>query len=455
MEAAKIRSIQEGKHDLAALYPAHLAFVRNRFDKALELAGLERVVVGVGAPRMLFRDDWPHPFRGYAMFKWWVPVVDNPHCYVVHAKGAARPKVLFWQPRDYWHLPAAAPTAYWTEHCDVISIADPAELGEHLPSDLSRTAFLGEEEPAADALGFGARNPDALLTFLEHYRGYKTDYEVRCFELATERGVRAHRAAEAAFRAGASEFEIHVEYQRAAGQTERDLPYGNIIALNEMAAVLHYQHQRSASPVERRSFLIDAGAQHAGYACDITRTYSGADDDFAALVAGMDAAQRRLCAAVRPGVPYPKLQELAHLEVGALLKEHGLVDLSPEAAFAARVTHAFFPHGIGHLLGLNVHDSGGFSKSDRGGTLDKPAGEPYLRLTRPIEEHMVFTVEPGLYFIPLLLDELKAKPVAKSVRWDRVAAFLPFGGVRIEDDVLVTKTGCRNLTREEFGRQAV
>lgn len=456
MDVAKIRSIQEGRHGLADLYPAHLAFLRNRFDKALELAGMDRVVIGVGAPTMLFRDDWAHPFRGYAMFKWWVPVTDNPNCYLIHAKGAARPTVLFWQPRDYWHLPAAAPTDYWAGHCDVVSIAEPNELARHLPSDLSRTAFLGDSEPAADALPFGARNPEAMLTFLEHWRGYKTDHEVGCFELATERGVRAHRAAEAAFRAGASEFEIHCEYMRAAGQTERDLPYGNIIALDEMCAVLHYQHQRHARPAAPRSFLIDAGAQHAGYACDITRTCSArADDDFAALVAGMDAAQRRLCAAVKPGVPYPELQRLAHLEVGGLLREHGIVDMSPEAAFAERVTHAFFPHGIGHLLGLNVHDAGGFSRSDRGGTLDKPKGEPYLRLTRPIEEHMVFTVEPGLYFIPLLLDELRGKPQAKAVRWDRVAEFLPYGGVRIEDDVLVTKTGHRNLTREEFGRQSV
>jgi len=456
MDAAKIRTIQEGRQDLAALYPAHLAFLRNRFDKALELAGLERVVIGVGAPRMLFADDWAHPFRGYAMFKWWVPVTDNPHCYVVHEKGAARAKVLFWQPRDYWHLPAATPTAYWVERFDFVSIADPMELGKHLPGDLARTAFLGEPEPAADALAFGARNPEAMVTFLEHWRGYKTEYEVACFELATQRGVRAHRAAEAAFRAGASEFEIHCEYMRAAGQTERDLPYGNIIALDAMCAVLHYQHQRHERPAAPRSFLIDAGAQHAGYACDITRTYSAqADDEFAALVADMDAAQRRLCAAVKPGVPYPELQRLAHLEVGGLLQAHGLVDMSPEATFERRVTHAFFPHGIGHLLGLNVHDAGGFSKSDRGGTLDKPKGEPYLRLTRPIEEHMVFTVEPGLYFIPLLLDELKRKPEAKSVRWDRVEAFLPYGGVRIEDDVLVTETGCRNLTREEFARQAV
>ena len=131
----------------------------------------------------------------------------------------------------------------------------------------------------------------------------------------------------------------------------------------------------------------------------------------------MDAAQRRLCAAVKPGVPYPDLQRQTHLEIGGLLQRHGIVDLSPEAAFEQRVTHAFFPHGVGHLLGLTVHDAGGFSKSERGGTLDKPKGEPNLRLTRPIEEHMVFTVEPGLYFIPLLLDELRAKPAAKSVDW--------------------------------------
>jgi Xaa-Pro dipeptidase len=437
------------------LYPAHLAWLRNRFDAALEASGFDRVVIGSGIQQLLFRDDWHHPFRAYAMFKWWVPVIDNPHCYVVYAKGAAKPKVLFWQPRDYWHLPAAAPTAHWVDRVELVTISDPAELARHLDGALGRTAFLGEPEPGTDALAFGARNPDALVLHLEYHRGYKSAYEVGCFERATERGVRAHRAAEAAFRAGASEFEIHLEYCRAAGQSEHALPYGNIIALNEMAAVLHYQHQRSERPRERRSFLIDAGAQHAGYACDITRSYSAKRDEFAALVADMDAAQLRLCAAVSPGRPYPELQKMAHLEVGGILKAHGIVDLAPEAAVEARVTHAFFPHGVGHLLGLNVHDAGGFARSEKGGTLDKPQGEPNLRLTRPIEEHMVFTVEPGLYFIDLLLDELEAGPQAKHVDWKKVAAFKPYGGVRIEDDVLVTKSGHRNLTREEFARQAV
>jgi len=440
---------------LDALYPAHLAQLRRLFDAALEATGLERVVVGAGAQHMIFRDDMPYPFRCYAGFKWWVPVTDNPNCYLVYGKGAARPTVLFWQPRDYWHLSAAAPDAAWASAVELVPIAEPVELGRHLGADLARTAFLGESEPTADALGFGVRNPAALLAHLDHHRAWKTPYEVACLERASARAVRAHRAAEAAFHAGGSEYEIHLEYCRATGQVEHELPYGNIIALNEHAAVLHYQHQSPLRPAQRRSFLIDAGAQHHGYASDITRTYSAQHDEFQALVDSLDAGQRRLCAAVQPGLDYPALQRAAHLEVGAALHAHGLTELEPEDAFARRVTHAFYPHGVGHLLGLTVHDAGGFSAAPSGGLIPKPEDEPYLRLTRRVEAGWVFTVEPGLYFIGLLLDALRASPEGKRVDWKKVEALAPFGGIRIEDDVLVTGSGHRNLTREAFAAARV
>jgi Xaa-Pro dipeptidase len=437
------------------LYPAHLARLRATFDAALEASGFERVVIGSGGQRYFFRDDMAAPFRCFAGFKWWVPVTDNPNCYVVHARGGARPTVLFWQPRDYWHLPAAAPDAPWTREVDLVLIEDPSALARHLPADLSRTAFLGEPEAAADALAFGARNPATLFARLDHQRAWKSAYEVACLERATASGVRAHRAAEAAFRAGGSEFEIHVEYCRAAGQVENALPYGNIVALNEHAAVLHYQHQARERPAARRSFLIDAGASYRGYGSDITRTYSAQRDEFQALIDALDAGERRLCQMVKPGVEYPTLQRAAHLEVGAALVGAGIIDLDPEAAFAARVTHAFFPHGVGHLLGLNVHDAGGFSAGPEGGAIAKPEGEPYLRLTRRVEAGWVFTIEPGLYFIPLLLDELRASPHAAHVDWRKVEALTPFGGIRIEDDVLVTDSGHRNLTREAYAAAAV
>src|SRR3546814_9661509 len=119
---------------------------------------------------------------------------------------------------------------------------------------------------------------------------------------ATRRGVRAHRAAERAFRAGASEFGIHLAYCQAAGQDANELPYGNIVALNEHGAVLHYTELGRLPPKPVRSFLIDAGASHGGYASDITRTYSAdTGDEFQSLVDAVDAAQLEMCAPVRIG----------------------------------------------------------------------------------------------------------------------------------------------------------
>ena len=97
-----------------------------------------------------------------------------------------------------------------------------------------------------------------------------------------------------------------------------------------------------------------------------------------------------------------------------------------------------------------MHDVAGFAASDTGGTLDKPDGHPYLRLTRTLAPGMVVTIEPGLYFIDMLLDELKANGLADTVDWGRIEAFKPCGGIRIEDDVVCTEDAPRNLTREAF-----
>ena len=105
--------------------------------------------------------------------------------------------------------------------------------------------------------------------------------------------ARGHVAARDAFLAGASEFEVHLAYCAASGQRESDLPYGNIIAFDAGAAVLHYQHLEHGRDVPRRSFLIDAGAQFRGYASDITRTWPAGDPEFAALVAGDGRAAAR------------------------------------------------------------------------------------------------------------------------------------------------------------------
>ena len=132
-----------------------------------------------------------------------------------------------------------------------------------------------------------------LLAHLHYARAVKTPYELACMRRASALAARGHVAAREAFRAGASEFEVHLAYCAAAESRDDDLPYGNIIAFDEGAAVLHYQHLDRRRDAPRRSFLIDAGAQFRGYASDITRTWSGGDAEFSALVAAMDALQQR------------------------------------------------------------------------------------------------------------------------------------------------------------------
>ena len=335
----------------------------------------------------------------------------------------------------------------------MVVIRTPDEALQHLPADPSRCAILGEPQSALGA--FVPNNPPAVIRYLEYQRAYKTAYEVAMMREATRKGARAHRAAEAAFRAGKSEFDIHLDYCAAARQDANQLPYGNIVALNEHGAVLHYTELGLEAPRELRSFLIDAGASHHGYACDITRTYaSDRNGEFQALIDAVDAAQLKMCDQVRSGVDYRQLHLDAHLALAGILRDFGISRLSPEATVETGVSSVFFPHGIGHGIGLQVHDVAGFAESDRGGTIAKPEGHPYLRLTRVLEPGMVVTIEPGIYFVDLLLDGLRQGAHADAVDWARIDAFRPYGGIRIEDDVVCTEGAPLNLTREGFAEAA-
>ena len=290
-----------------------------------------------------------------------------------------------------------------------------------------------------------------MIQYLEYQRSYKTPYEIALMRQAQRLAVRGHRAAEAAFRAGQSEFGIHMAYCTAVGQDANELPYGNIIGLNEHAAVLHYMELQRVAPDPLRSFLIDAGASVHGYASDITRSYAyDTGSEFQAMIDAVDAAQQKMCAGVRSGVDYRQLHVDAHHTLMGILKDFGVITVSPEAAVATGVSAAFFPHGLGHPIGLQVHDVAGFAASDRGGRIERPAGHPYLRMTRVLEPGMVVTIEPGLYFIDLLLEEVKKNGHATSVDWARVDAFRPYGGIRIEDEVLCTGGDADNLTRPAF-----
>jgi Xaa-Pro dipeptidase len=203
-----------------------------------------------------------------------------------------------------------------------------------------------------------------------------------------------------------------------------------------------------------RSLLIDAGAEFNGYAADVTRTYSAsATDDFAALIASMDALQQRICEEVKPGVDFVVLHAFTHRQLAAVLREHQLVTCSADEAVSTGITRGFLPHGLGHLLGLQVHDAGGRMADATGKKREPPAQDPFLRLTRVLQPGVVVTIEPGLYFIPSLLRALLGKHESRLNR-AAIERLLPFGGIRIEDNVAVTADGHRNLTRDAFAAAA-
>ena len=130
----------------------------------------------------------------------------------------------------------------------------------------------------------------------------------------------------------------------------------------------------------------------------------------------------------------------------------GLTKLPGQDALDLGVTSAFFPHGIGHLLGLQVHDVGGVTGDLSGHERQRPEGHPYLRLTRMLEPGVVVTVEPGIYLIDSLLARAHADARRAHVDWSVVEELRPYGGVRIEDNVLATAAQPENMTREAFTR---
>ena len=431
-------------------YQAHLRSVAQGWERALAASGFEAALVAAGRPRPHLFDDLAAFFRPNPHFALWFPQRRCEGAALLFAPGR-RPKLYFHEPDDYWLTPPTPPS--WAEtHFDLAVFKSADQLEKTLLEDAQgrRTAFIGERAPSGlDA----ALNPAALVNRLHHQRAWKTDFEVACLRQATASGVAGHLAAKDAYYASGSEFEVLSAYLSASKQTEADLPYPCIVGLDEHAAVLHYQYyERSRQPASR-VLLIDAGAACRGYGCDITRTWATPEAGaFADLIDALDEQQRGLIDGIEPGRNYVQLHLAMHQRICELLHRFGLVKCSAEAAFEQGVSQTFMPHGLGHLLGLQTHDVGGWQSNPEGDETPPPKGHETLRLTRTAEAGMVFTVEPGLYFIPMLLRKLRSQSGGSAVNWPLVESLTPSGGARIEDNVLVTVDGASNLTREAFAQ---
>lgn len=280
-------------------------------------------------------------------------------------------------------------------------------------------------------------------------REVKEPREVGRIERAVDTTIDMHQAVMRAARAGVPESALMAEAYRVAYAD--GLPSFPAIATTR-GAVLH-NHGYSGTLVEGGLFLLDAGAETPdGYAGDLTSTFpvgASYDSRQAAIYQLVLDAGKAGSSMLRPGLPYRDAHFAAARVLASGLKDLGIMRGDVDEAVAAGAHACFFPHGLGHQMGLDVHDMEGLGEllvGYDGQPRSTQFGLKSLRMAKPLRAGMVMTVEPGLYFIPGLIAAWKAEHRHDAfINWDEAGRWADFGGVRNEEDWLVTESGARRL----------
>lgn len=434
----------------ADLFAEHFNQLRDRYDRLLLANDLEVLAIHAGQVKRHFMDDSEYTFRVNPHFKALCPQSDAAHSWIL-CRAGQKPTLIFFSAQDYWHSAPDIDHADWLGMFHVELISAPHQVERFLPYDRSRTAYLGEHIEVAQALGIMDVNPEPVVNYLHYHRLFKTDYEIACITEANRIAARGHEAAEAAYYNGLSEFDCWLAYMKATQQGPQNAPYEHIIAHDKHAAILHYRGKSTQiKPLDQRySMMIDAGASHRGYAADISRTYAFQEGEFAGLIEQVNQLTLDLISWIKPNRTYAALHEQTHLGMANILKDLGWVNMAADDMIEQQVTRAFMPHGFGHMLGLQVHDPGGNMEDAAGKLVLPPERFASLKTTRKIEPRHVITVEPGVYFIDPLLEQLASGPCARYINWRALDNMRIFGGVRIEDNVLIGENENTNLTRQQ------
>ncbi|KAJ2951462.1 hypothetical protein O0L34_g13614 [Tuta absoluta] len=293
---------------------------------------------------------------------------------------------------------------------------------------------------------------EILFPIIAELRVIKTPEEIEVMRYVCKVSSDAHKQVMLFARPGLMEYQcesIFLDHCYRVGGC-RHVSYTCICGSGHNAATLHYGHAAApnSKPIHAGDMcLFDMGGNYAGYAADITVSFpaSGrfsADQKlvYAAVLAARDAVIRE----AKPGAMWTEMHLVANRAMLQHLKEGGLLKGNVEDMIKAGVNGILQPHGLGHLLGLDVHDVGGYLPH----CPPRPAGPlSRLRTARRLEAGMCLTIEPGCYFIPRLLSNARNNPEQSGFfEWQVVERFRGFGGVRIEDDVLITESGVENLT---------
>ena len=320
----------------------------------------------------------------------------------------------------------------------------------YLPPYQATSLFRIAELLVIDPSDVTAGVSQALKEEVARQRNIKSAVEIQEIEAALRVTDHMHRRAMAVARPGIYEFEVAGEVQAVALRENYQMAFPPIVTVR--GQVLH-NHSYGNRLQDGQLMINDSGAEApSGYAADITRTFpvngrfSPMQKDIYETVLSMQLGAIDI---IKPGVTYRDV----HLHACRILVESmialGLMKGDPDAAIKAGAHALFFPHGLGHMMGLDVHDM-----EDLGDIVGYPKGESrssqfglkFLRMSRPLEPGFVLTVEPGIYFIPALIDKwAQEKLHTDFIVYEKIATYRNFGGCRIEDDVLVTATGAKVL----------
>jgi Xaa-Pro aminopeptidase len=395
------------------------------------------VVVGAGSPVPVpGRADRIYPCRSHSEY--------------LYLTDRERPEgVLVFDPADGWAdfvAPVTRDERLWEGAAGESEGRPLAELGAWLDARSGRRiANLGAPVPGVDS---DAELETAARVALNSVRRRKDAVEIQRMRVAERATAAGFAAAVRLIEPGRSERELQVELEAAFFRNGADgLAFDSIVGGGPNSAVLHF-------PPSGRRFaagelvLIDAGGEYRSYASDITRTYpvsgalAGLQAELHALVREAGLKAQALCA---PRVEWRDVHVAAAQVLAAGLVEQGLLRGDPDGLVERGAVFVFFPHGIGHMLGLGVRDA---SETLPG----RPARQddfPRLRMDLPLEAGYVVTIEPGIYFVPALLHDPEFRARHRdAVDWERAERLLDFGGIRIEDNVLVAEEDVEVLTAD-------
>ncbi|KAL8810717.1 MAG: hypothetical protein Q9200_002366 [Gallowayella weberi] len=440
-------SILKGKYPAKAHCIKVASYLQSKAN-----ASANSVIYLEGQQTILIEDnDEPRPFRQRRPF-FYLSGCSLPDCHLIYEFSTTtltlfipdlNPDSVIWSGLPL--LPAEALKKY-----DVDACLPNSALGSYIASLTERgpTAIqayvLG---PPSDALHFKPPPDDKhLRAAFDECRVTKDPYEIALLRQANTVSTSAHAAVLRAIPTARNEQDLEAIFIAACiSAGAKHQAYHGIFGSGENAATLHYQH--NDQPLSgRKNILVDAGAEWECYCSDVTRTIpltGQFDGESRAIYNLVLAMQNAVFARLKAGVQWETLHLRAHeVAVAGLLELGILKGGTVEELMETRVSVAFFPHGLGHYLGMDTHDTGGNPAQAERDSMFR-----YLRIRGEIPEGGVVTVEPGVYFCrfivePWLKDAEKGRYIDEGV----LERFWAVGGVRIEDDVVVRKDGYENLT---------